>query len=284
MNRQRRKKQLERRSQIIIRTSFLIIIALMLIISIPHLFTKKYKYRDKGLDCYNHAEYAQAIEYFDDALSCKQWFSKEVDIDILMYKADCHIRLSQFHDAYDAYGRILTDYNDRYYNHDSIKFLENLSLCLESYSNGNYGTNAAVFAQAVEKGYTEMSLYAANCYEKNGDYENMIKYYDIYTGIYGTSGKIAYKYASYYMQIEDYNKALSYIEAHLDINDEYTDDLLYLRIICYSKLQNYEKAFSLAEEYTAQFPSDTAGKELYDFLYTRVNVDAEVVHDIYNLN
>lgn len=284
MNRQRRKKQLERRSQIIIRTSFLIIIALMLIISIPHLFTKKYKYRDKGLDCYNHAEYAQAIEYFDDALSCKQWFSKEVDIDILMYKADCHIRLNQFHDAYDAYGRILTDYNDRYYNHDSIKFLENLSLCLESYSNGNYGTNAAVFAQAVEKGYTEMSLYAANCYEKNGDYENMIKYYDIYTGIYGTSGKIAYKYASYYMQIEDYNKALSYIESHLDINDEYTDDLLYLRIICYSKLQNYEKSFSLAEEYTAQFPSDTAGKELYDFLYTRVNVDAEVVHDIYNLN
>lgn len=284
MNRQRRKKQLERRSQIIIRTSFLIIIALMLIISIPHLFTKKYKYRDKGLDCYNHAEYAQAIEYFDDALSCKQWFSKEVDIDILMYKADCHIRLNQFHDAYDAYGRILTDYNDRYYNRDSIKFLENLSLCLESYSNGNYGTNAAVFAQAVEKGYTEMSLYAANCYEKNGDYENMIKYYDIYTGIYGTSGKIAYKYASYYMQIEDYNKALSYIEAHLDINDEYTDDLLYLQIMCYSKLQNYEKAFSLAEEYTAQFPSDTAGKELYDFLYTRVNVDAEVVHDIYNLN
>ncbi len=284
MNKQRRKKQLERRSQIIVRTTFLVIIALMLIISLPHLFTKKYKYRDKGVDCYNNEEYRKAVEYFDDALSCKQWFSKEVDIDILMYKADCHIRLEEFHDAYDTYGRILTDYNDRYYSHDSIKFLENLSLCLESYSNGNYGSNAAVFAQAVEKGYTEMSLYAANCYEKNGDYENMIKYYDIYTGIYGTSGKIAYKYASYYMSTEDYNKALSYIEAHPDINDEYTDDLAYLRILCYSKLQNYEKAFSLAEEYTAKFPNDTAGKEIYDFLYTRVNVDGEVVHDIYNLN
>ncbi|MCM1171103.1 MAG: tetratricopeptide repeat protein [Clostridium sp.] len=284
MNKQRRKKQLERRSQIIVRTTFAVVIALMLGISIPHLFTKKYSYRDKGVACYHNASYAQAIEYFDDALSCKQWFSKEADIDILMYKADCHIRLNQFHDAYDAYGRILTDYNDRYYNRDSIKFLQNLSLCLESYANGNYGSNAAVFAQAVDKGYTEMSLYAANCYEKNGDYENMIQYYDIYTSIYGTSGKIAYKYAAYYMQIEDYNKALSYIEAHLDISDEYTDDLLYLRIMSYSKLQNYEKAFSLAEEYIGKYPNDAAGRELYDFLYTRVNVDTEVVHDIYNLN
>ncbi len=281
MNTRKRKKQLERRLEIGIRISFTVVIILMLVISLPHLFTKKYKYRDSGIKCYKSADYERAVSYFDDALLCKQWFSKEADIDILMYKADCHIRLNEFADAYEAYNRILSDYNDKYFDYDDVKFLANLALCLESYSNGNYGSNAAVFAKAVEKGYTEMSLYAANCYEQSKDYENMIKYYDIYTASYGTTGLIAYKYANYYMSIGDYNKALTYIEGGLACQDEYADDLLYSQILCYRELGDYEKALGLSESYVALYPDDQKGKDMYDFLYTRVNADTNVVHPIY---
>ncbi|MDE6024446.1 MAG: tetratricopeptide repeat protein [Lachnospiraceae bacterium] len=282
--RRRRRKRINRQAQIIFRSMFVIILVPAIIISALHLFSKKNKYRETGLKLYNEGQYEEAITYFDKSLDCKQWFTKKMDVDSLMYKADAHIHLAEYYKAYEAYDTILTKYKKRYYDKDKVNELSVIAITLDSYSNGNYKDEAPVFAKLVDYGYVELSLYAGHCYEMLGDDNNMLKYYDIYTGAFGFNQHLANRYATLYMFREDYNKALSYIESNLDGNGDEQKDLLYNQILCYTKLGDYDRALSLAESFINIYPDDKRGKDIYEFVYTRVNVNPHVVHDIYDLN
>lgn len=269
------------------KTSLFGLVILLILVSFFaffHLFTKKGDLRDEGITLYNSSKYEEAIDKFDEALDCKQWFAKNIDVDVLLYKADSYIKLSDYHKAYDIYELILKDYSKKYYNKGNVQFLSNLAVNLELYSNGNYDSQAEFFASVVERGYDEFSLYAADCFGRKGDFEGMLKYYDIYTSKYGFTTYIAYQYASYYMNEGDYKKALSYIESYMDIDEEYSEKLKYNQIVCYFKLADFEKALKCADKYLKNNKSDEQAKELRDFLDTRVNVNTHVVHDIYNLN
>ena len=156
---------------------------------------------------------------------------------------------------------------------------------LDKYKYGDYTSTVACFNRAVEAGYTEMSLYAANCYEQNGDYEKMKSNLDIYTGSFGYTPDICYKYAAYYIVMNDYNSALICIEQGLSYGDSiYTQEFLYAQILCYTNADNYEKAYELASSYKDAYPDDTKGADIYAWLDTRVNVDEEVINDIFNQN
>lgn len=183
----RRRKRINRQIQIICRLLFVIILVPTVIISALNLFSKKNKYRDTALKYYNEGNYEEAITYFDKSLDAKQWFSKKKDVDTLLYKADAHIHLSEYYKAYEAYDTILTKYKKRYYDEDKVNERSVIAITLDSYSNGNYKDEALVFAKLVDYGYEELSLYAGHCYEMQGDYDNMVKYYDIYTGKFGFS-------------------------------------------------------------------------------------------------
>ncbi len=280
----RRRKRINRQIQIICRLLFVIILVPTVIISALNLFSKKNKYRDTALKYYNEGNYEEAITYFDKSLDAKQWFSKKKDVDTLLYKADAHIHLSEYYKAYEAYDTILTKYKKRYYDEDKVNERSVIAITLDSYSNGNYKDEALVFAKLVDYGYEELSLYAGHCYEMQGDYDNMVKYYDIYTGKFGFSQNLANRYALLYMQRKDYNKALSYIESNLDKDSEDKKDLLYNQILCYIELSEYDKAYSLAENFKNLYGDDSRSEEIYEFVYTRVNPNPYVVHDIYDLN
>ncbi|MCM1272169.1 MAG: hypothetical protein NC225_04845 [Clostridium sp.] len=280
----KRRKRINRQIQIICRLISVVILVPAIIISALHLFTKKNKYRDMGIEYYNEGSYEEAITCFDKSLGCKQWFSNKKDVDTLMYKADAHIHLSEYYEAYEAYDTILTKYKDRDYDRDKVNELSVIAITLDSYSHGNYKDEALVFAKVVDYGHVELSLYAGHCYEMLGDYDNMLKYYDIYTNAYGFTQALANRYALLYMQRKDYNKALSYIEANLGQDSEDKKELLYNQILCYIELGEYEKAYSLTQNFTTLYADDDRGKDIYEYVYTRVNPNPYVVHDIYDLN
>lgn len=264
---------------------FCVLLAVVLIYGILHVFTKKSTYRDEGIKYYESGEYEAAIESFNKALKCKQWFSESVDVDIELYKADSYVKLMDYSTASKVYSSIEAKYPEKYYDREKIDFLIQLTDALYQYKYGDYSSTVVCFNQAVEKGYKEISIYSADCYEKAGEFEKMKNYLDIYTESFGYTPDICYKYAGYYIQLEDYDNALLSIEQGLTYGDSiYTQDFLYAQILCYTKADNYEKAYELASAYTEDYPDDTKGSDIYAYLDTRVNPDTEVVNDIFNQN
>lgn len=264
---------------------FIVIVLFVVIYGALHIFTKKKTYRKEGLDYYNKGEYEASIESFNKALSINQWFAEEIDVDIMMYKADAYIMLSDFASAGRVYSSIKSKYPEKYYDNDKLDFMIELTTALDRYKYGDYVTTVACFNRAVEAGYTEMSMYAANCYEQTGNYDKMKYNLDIYTGSFGYNADICYKYAAYYIDMEDYNSALTSIEQGLSFGDStYTREFLYTQIICYTKVNNYEKAYELANAYAESYPDDTKGIDIKAWLDTRVNPDTEVINDIFNQN
>ncbi len=264
---------------------FTLIVIFVVIYGAFHIFTKKKSYRNDGLDYYNKGEYEAAIESFNKALNCNQWFSDAVDIDILMYKADAYVMLSDFASAERTYASIKTKYPKKYYDSEKIDFMVELTNALDRYKFGDYVSTVACFNRAVEAGYTEMSMYAACCYEQAGDYEKMKSNLDIYTGSFGYNADICYKYAAYYIDVEDYEDALSSIEQGLSFGEStYTQEFMYAQIICHIRLCNFDKASELANVYAQTYPDDTKGQDIMAWLDTRTNPDTEVVNDIFNQN
>ena len=260
-------------------------ILLAVIYGFLHTFTHKKDYRARGIEHFNNGEYEAAIEDFDNALNCNQWFSETVNVDIEMYKADSYIKLGDFSTANNVYSDILKKYPEKYYDKDEVDFLIELTNALNKYKNGDYVSTVACFNRAIEAGYVEMSLYAADCYEISKNYEEMKRNLDIYTAAFGYTPDICYKYASYYLAMEDYNNALSSIEQGIACGDSiYMQDFIYSQIVCYTKLNNYNTAYEYAKKYTAEYPGNTDIADMYEYLDTRVNIDTEVINDIYNQN
>lgn len=278
-----RRKKINRKSQLFFRTLFVVSLIIAIFICVKFIYTDKNDLRAQGITAFKEGNYDASIAYFDKALACKQLFSEGTDADIMLYKADALMHLSAYKQAADCYYDLASNYDEQYFDKDKVAFLCLLAGALDRYSAGSYTDEISIFESAVDRGYTEISYYVADCYDRQGDTDKMLEYLDIYTKEYGMTPELAYKYAYVYVAKEDYKKALSYIEPQLNNSSEYTDALRYYQVLCYTGLCEYEKAYELVASYLKTSES-TKLKELYDYLDTRVNVNEHIVNDIYNLN
>lgn len=278
------KNNLYRKIQIILNCTLLLTTVTFIILGFIYSFSDKKEYRNKGIEAYNQNNYSEAIEYFDKALQCKQWFSDSVDVDIQLYKAECYLHLKQYKNAGKTYETIIKKYNEKYYSKDSVNFLITLSATLDQYEQGDYLSTVTTFIEAVERGYTEMSMYAALCYEKQLNYEKMKTYYDIYSKNYGMNSYLYYKYSEYYYNNKNYEMANNYISEGLAASDtSHIQQLKYLQVLCQEKLDNFEYAFQLAGEYVTTYTDDSKGADIYAYLETRVNQNTKPINDIWGI-
>ena len=283
-SRRKRRTKAYRRAVIAIDLFFLFVIVFGLILVLAHTFTKKEKYREEALALYEAEDYEGAIKYFDKALNCNQWFSDDINVDCSLYKAECYVETAQFDEAKKTYQTILDEYNEKHYNKTEIEFLVSLMDNFNLYNQGEYFATVAKFVDAVERGYTEISLYVAICYENQHNYEKMKEYYDIYSQRFGMNSYLYYKYATYYILSEDYNTALSYISDGFVCSDtKYLEQLKYAEILCYERMNQYEYAYSLASNFIGQYPDNQNGADLYSYLDTRVNISPIPLNDKFEL-
>ena len=182
-SRRKRRTKAYRRAVIITDIFFLCVIVLGLVLILTHTFTKKEKYREQAMNLYNQGDYLGAVTYFDKSIDCNQWFSDSINVDSSLYKAECYFQLNMFEEAKKAYQDILKKYDEKYYNKTEIDFLISLTENFMLFNQGEYFATVAKFVDAVERGYTEMSLYAAICYENQHNYEKMKEYYDKYSNV-----------------------------------------------------------------------------------------------------
>ncbi len=280
----KRKKKAIRKALHILNIALFILVVIVTFVGVFHLFTPKKAYRNKGVESFNAGEYEVAIEHFDKALGYNQWFSDKLNVDICYYKADTYLRLEMYQEAYNTYQYILDEYSDSYYNEEDVLYLMNITQALIKFSKGEYYGSHTTFVEAVDKGYTELAVYAAICYEHLDDYDKMKEYFDIYSREVGMDAYLCYKFAQYYIEQEDYNTAVAYVGQGLAQDDKtYEKQLRYTQIVCYEKLGQFSEAFALAKEYKDLYPDDDKGEDLYAYLDTRVNISEEPVNDIYDL-
>lgn len=279
----RRRRERKRR----IRRFHLICLGVMLlafIIVCVNIFSHKKSIRKEAVSLYEAGNYQEALDKFKEAYAEKQWFSDSINVDILLYEADCMMQLQLFSDAELTYLDIQKKYPDSKYDKEQLSYLSDLSHALGNYQRGDYVSTVATFTKAVENGHKDISIYAAICYENQKSYDKMKEYLDIYANYHGIDAYVNYKYASYYYDTKDYNQALTYLAQGESAGDsDYLQEILYAEIMCYKELQNYTEAFSRATSYIAKYPEDQKGQDLYAYLDTRVNVNEVPVNDRYHL-
>lgn len=279
----RRRRERKRR----IRRFHLICLGVMLlafIIVCVNIFSHKKSIRKEAVSLYEAGNYQEALDKFKEAYAEKQWFSDSINVDILLYEADCMMQLQLFSDAELTYLDIQKKYPTSKYDKEQLSYLSDLSHALGNYQRGDYVSTVATFTKAVENGHKDISIYAAICYENQKSYDKMKEYLDIYANYHGIDAYVNYKYASYYYDTKDYNQALTYLAQGESAGDsDYLQEILYAEIMCYKELQNYTEAFSRATSYIAKYPEDQKGQNLYAYLDTRVNVNEVPVNDRYHL-
>lgn len=279
----RRRRERKRR----IRRFHLICLGVMLlafIIVCENIFSHKKSIRKEAVSLYEAGNYQEALDKFKEAYAEKQWFSDSINVDILLYEADCMMQLQLFSDAELTYLDIQKKYPTSKYDKEQLSYLSDLSHALGNYQRGDYVSTVATFTKAVENGHKDISIYAAICYENQKSYDKMKEYLDIYANYHGIDAYVNYKYASYYYDTKDYNQALTYLAQGESAGDsDYLQEILYAEIMCYKELQNYTEAFSRATSYIAKYPEDQKGQDLYAYLDTRVNVNEVPVNDRYHL-
>ena len=279
----RRRRERKRR----IRRFHLICLGVMLlafIIVCVNIFSHKKSIRKEAVSLYEAGNYQEALDKFKEAYAEKQWFSDSINVDILLYEADCMMQLQLFSDAELTYLDIQKKYPTSKYDKEQLSYLSDLSHALGNYQRGDYVSTVATFTKAVENGHKDISIYAAICYENQKSYDKMKEYLDIYANYHGIDAYVNYKYASYYYDTKDYNQALTYLAQGDSAGDsDYLQEILYAEIMCYKELQNYTEAFSRATSYIAKYPEDQKGQDLYAYLDTRVNVNEVPVNDRYHL-
>lgn len=279
----RRRRERKRRS----RRFHLICLGVMLlafIIVCVNIFSHKKSIRKEAVSLYEAGNYQEALDKFKEAYAEKQWFSDSINVDILLYEADCMMQLQLFSDAELTYLDIQKKYPTSKYDKEQLSYLSDLSHALGNYQRGDYVSTVATFTKAVENGHKDISIYAAICYENQKSYDKMKEYLDIYANYHGIDAYVNYKYASYYYDTKDYNQALTYLAQGESAGDsDYLQEILYAEIMCYKELQNYTEAFSRATSYIAKYPEDQKGQDLYAYLDTRVNVNEVPVNDRYHL-
>jgi len=261
-----------RKISLVVNICFLVIICLLILYGCMFSFTKKRDYRDQGVKHFNDGNYTEAIECFDKALECDQIFSDKLNVDIQLYKGESYLHLYDYVFANQVYKDILNYYSSAYYDEEDIKYMVDVTDNLILFDNGEYEKCVEALSTYVNDGYTELALYVAICYEQLGDVANMKNYYDIYHERFGLNSYLAFKYAQYYIYLEDYENALKYIQDGLSLSDsEYKTELEYLEIVSYSELSQYDYAYKLASQYVLLYPEDIRGMDIYEYLYTRVN-------------
>lgn len=279
----RRRRERKRR----IRRFHLICLGVMLlafIIVCVNIFSHKKSIRKEAVSLYEAGNYQEALDKFKEAYAEKQWFSDSINVDILLYEADCMMQLQLFSDAELTYLDIQKKYPTSKYDKEQLSYLSDLSHALGNYQRGDYVSTVATFTKAVENGHKDISIYAAICYENQKSNDKMKEYLDIYANYHGIDAYVNYKYASYYYDTKDYNQALTYLAQGESAGDsDYLQEILYAEIMCYKELQNYTEAFSRATSYIAKYPEDQKGQDLYAYLDTRVNVNEVPVNDRYHL-
>ncbi len=229
--------------------------------------SSKKTYRSEGIECSNNGEYDKAIEWYNSALEEEQWFAEDIDLDIRYYLAESYLHTGQYDKALDQYNILIDDGM----NYENTLFYQELTIAFIAYQNGEYDKAIKTMNEAINRGYDNLYVFVGSCYGLKGEYQNMFDNFEKYIAVYGETSFTDSQYATAYMNLGEYSKAIDYVRNGLNLEDKtYRRELLLNEIAYYEYMADYKEAFDKVEKFLEEFPDDEDGNKEYDFLYTRV--------------
>ena len=174
-------------------------------------------------------------------------FSDSINVDILLYEADCMMQLQLFSDAELTYLDI-QEKNTRLpsMTRNSFPICPTCLMRLVIIS-AEIMFQLSRLSQRQWKTDIRISVsMQPSVMKSQKSYDKMKEYLDIYANYHGIDAYVNYKYASYYYDTKDYNQALTYLAQGESAGDsDYLQEILYAEIMCYKELQNlYRSIFT----------------------------------------
>lgn len=124
--------------------------------------------------------------------------------------------------------------------------------------------------QARDAGDAQATYYLGKTWENLGEYNYAASVYTSYLQDQGESALIYNQLALCYLQLEDYEAALSALQAGLALEDTaLRQTLSFNQIVVYEKQGNFKKAAELMSTYMQVYPDDETAAREYEFLRSR---------------
>lgn len=124
--------------------------------------------------------------------------------------------------------------------------------------------------QARDAGDDKATYYLGKTWENLGEYNYAASVYISYLQDQGESALIYNQLALCYMQLEDYDAALSALQSGLALEDgTLRQTLLFNQIVVYEKQGNFKQAAQLMQQYVQDYPDDDVAAREHEFLRSR---------------
>jgi tetratricopeptide (TPR) repeat protein len=176
------------------------------------------------------------------------------------------LRSAQYDLAAETYDEIIESGKNVGSN---VEDLMKLSKSLNDFANGNYGGALDELLEQAET-YPELYMYIGTCYAVTKDEDKMFESYEKYVTAYGFNSYVYAMYSSYYLEQDDLQTAIAYINNGLSCDDTvYRKELLMLEVTYYEKSGDFHEAYEKTVSLLSEYPDyETAQNEL-KFLETR---------------
>lgn len=269
---EKKKKKVKKKKPFSIKNVIKGVIACWVLIIITYCvsFGVKYSMFDKAITEYEKQDYQSAKQLFEESLRPQLPLLEFFDNNVRLYLADCNVNMGEYGDACLEYSKIrLWKRNEM----QGLDYLSNVAYGLQLYTWENYREALPILAKAYEDGYSDLVLYVGNCYGQTGDLANMQLYYDIFLKSNNMNSFMYAQYAAIALDKGEYDKALEYIEKGKVLEDQSNrKELLFDEIVYYEKQKDYNTAYEKAKAFMEEFPNDVDGKNEYDLLFTRQDI------------
>ena len=262
---------------------FTILVVVLTGYIVKNCVSDKKSFRKQGIEAFNSGNYEKAIDLFIASMNEQQWFTQAMDADTDLYLAATYIRAGRFKDASDIYIKYVgKGVPGSSISEADIDSFLNLSHALEETKTGTFKeTTIQGLQDEYDRGNMSMALYLGAYYQKNADYENMIKCFQDYSNKFGMNTYIAMQLSSYYIKIGDLENAITVINKGLSAGDDiFRDRVMFNSIVLSEQKLDYESALEKAAELIEAYPNNETYQKEYDFLYSRINKNTEPVHNL----
>ena len=236
--------------------------------------------REDGIAFMKEGDNSAAIVRFDQALSLNSGKVTEVEKDILLYRAEAEVLTGDYGAADYTYSLLLKE------EPDNTAYKDLRVICMVQ-SGGDLNKALEMYKKADEEdplseGHRKAlyQLGAALSASGNADHAALARelYAEAVERNGGATAELYNRMGSISFQDGDYDKALEYINAGIDliVNDPENEEaavlqsLEYNRIICYEYKQEYRKALKYFETYQKEYGTDDIVDHEKAFLESRV--------------
>ncbi len=231
----------------------------------------KYENRNAGIAAYKEGNYQDAVNELKISLEKEVVLTQPVDRDTRLYLADCYYMMGDYPSAIQEYDTLLST---------EVELVSYLTLqktvCqgILDFEAENYEAAYPAFETAVEQGHKECAIYAGVCATELGKTDAAMSYLTMALSDNPQEIYACVQLAEYYLEQENYETCMSYIDMARACGDNtYDEQLNCIEYGYYFAKRDYNTAYDLLKKYREAYGlSDELQKE-FDFLMTRQTLE-----------